>query len=110
MPSTPAPAIFVTPDGEVRLDVTVDRETVWLSQAQLVTLFQRDQSVVARHISSVFKDKELPKDTSMQILHRTASGRPATLYNHPCSIRTSPQLRLGSPRSRSSPRSPSSVD
>ena len=81
MRATSAPAIFVTPDGEVRLEVTLDAETVWLSQAQLAKLFQRDQSVVARHISSVFKEKELPKETSMQILHRTASGRPATLYS-----------------------------
>lgn len=48
----------------------------------MAELFQRDQSVIARHISNVFKEEELTKESNMQILHNTLSKyKPTTLYN-----------------------------
>lgn len=47
--------IFETEDKQVKLSVAVDNETVWLTQAQMVELFQRDVSVISRHIRNVFK-------------------------------------------------------
>ena len=52
--------LYRTADGGPALDVRLERETVWLSQAQLVDLFQRDQSVISRHLRNVFKEGELP--------------------------------------------------
>lgn len=46
---------------EVRLDSTND--TVWLSQAQISELFERERSVITKHISNVFKDRELERDS-----------------------------------------------
>ncbi len=70
------------PDETIRLEVRMDNETVWLTQAQMAELFQRDQSVIARHISNVFNEKELTKESNMQILHNTLSRyKPTTLYN-----------------------------
>lgn len=48
-------------DGELELDVSVENETVWLSQNQLCELFDRDKSVISRHIRNIFSDGELDK-------------------------------------------------
>ena len=50
--------IFETEDRSVSLDVTVENETVWLNQNQMIELFGRDQSVISRHIRNVFKENE----------------------------------------------------
>ena len=74
--------VMYQPDETIRLEVRMEDETVWLTQAQMAELFQRDQSVIARHISNVFKEKELTKESNMQILHNTLSRyKPITLYN-----------------------------
>ena len=46
--------VFYQPDESAKsLEVRIDNETVWLNQEQLTTLFQRDQSVISRHIRNV---------------------------------------------------------
>lgn len=56
-------------------------ETVWLTQAQMVALFQRDQSVISRHVSNVFKEGELPRKSNMQKMHNANSDKPVAFYN-----------------------------
>ena len=74
--------VMYQPDETIRLEVRMEDETVWLTQAQMAELFQRDQSVIARHISNVFKEEELTKESNMQFLHNTLSKyKPTTLYN-----------------------------
>ena len=75
--------IVYEPNEQVKMEVKTDGETVWLTQDQMCRLFGRDQSVIARHISNVFKEGELPKEGFMQILHKTSDvgGRPVALYN-----------------------------
>ena len=51
--------LFQAPDGQVSLDVRLDADTVWLSQAQMAELFGRDRSVINKHIGNVFKEGEL---------------------------------------------------
>ena len=57
--------IFQAADGVVRLEVTLDHDTVWLSQAQMVELFGRDQSVVSRHIRNALSEGELSEKSNM---------------------------------------------
>lgn len=74
--------IYKAPDGTMSIDVTVQNETVWLSQGQMAELFGKDQSVIARHISNVFKEGELKKESNMQILHNTLSKfKPTQVYS-----------------------------
>mgnify|MGYP003495944048 FL=1 len=74
--------VIYQPDDITRLEVRLSDETVWLTQAQISELFQRDQSVIARHIKNVFKVHELEKDSNMQILHNTLSRfKPVSIYN-----------------------------
>ena len=69
-------------DGELHLDVRLENETVWLTQAQMAELFQKNQSVIARHIQNAFKEKEIEKESNMQILHNTLSKfKPTTIYS-----------------------------
>ncbi len=51
--------LYVAEDGETRVDVRVDNENVWLTLVQLAELFQRDKSVISRHISKIYGEGEL---------------------------------------------------
>lgn len=57
--------VYETENGEVRLDVRLDQDTVWLTQWQMADLFGRDRSVLTRHIQNAFREGERdPKATS----------------------------------------------
>lgn len=51
--------IIYQPDETIKLDVRFENETVWLTQAQMCELFQRERSVITKHISNIFKEGEL---------------------------------------------------
>lgn len=73
--------VYRSEDNAVQLDVQLSGETVWLTQQQIAQLFQKDQSVIARHINNIFKEGELEK-SNMQILHNTTfKYRPTAVYN-----------------------------
>ncbi|MBA4374428.1 MAG: hypothetical protein C0402_16380 [Thermodesulfovibrio sp.] len=61
--------IFQTPDGQTTLNVAFDHDTVWLSQQQMTDLFERDRSVITKHINNVFKEGELEKKSNVQKMH-----------------------------------------
>ena len=73
--------LFQSSDREISLDVPTDGSTVWLTQSQMAELFEKDQSVISRHISNVFKDGELEKESNMHFLHIAKSDRPVAFYN-----------------------------
>ncbi|MDX9744558.1 MAG: RhuM family protein [Arcobacteraceae bacterium] len=57
--------MVVYDDGEIELNVSFKKETVWLTQSQLCELFGRDKSVISRHISNIFSDGELEKSSTV---------------------------------------------
>lgn len=73
--------IFQTEDKDIVLDVAVQDETVWLSQAQMIALFGRDQSVISRHIKNVFQENEVDEKSNMHFLHIANSDRPVAYYS-----------------------------
>jgi len=74
--------VLYQPEGEVKLEVRVENETVWLTQAQMAELFQKNQSVIARHIQNAISEGEITKEGNMQILHNTLSKyKPTTIYS-----------------------------
>ncbi len=73
--------IYQAPDGQTAIDVRLEDETVWLTQAQLMDLFQRDQSVISRHIKNVFKEKEVDEKSNMHFLHIANSDKPVVAYS-----------------------------
>lgn len=54
--------IYTTEDGLAKIDTTFDGDTVWLSIDQMAELFQRDRSVIGKHVRNVFKEGELSKE------------------------------------------------
>ena len=52
-------------DGSTEIEVNVSNETVWLTLNDLVKLFERDKSVISKHISNVFKEGEVSKESTV---------------------------------------------
>ena len=73
--------IILFEDGNVKLEVNMHDETVWLTQEQMIHLFGRDQSVISRHIKKLFEEKELDEKSNMQKMHIASSDKPVTLYS-----------------------------
>ena len=67
--------ILYQPDSTVQLEVRLEQETVWLSQAQMAQLFQSDRTVIGRHIKNIFKEGELnPSVVCANFAHTTPHG------------------------------------
>ena len=73
--------IYITEDGTTKVDVTFDNDTVWLSIAQMAELFQRDRSVISKHIKNVFEERELLEESNVQNLHIANSDKPVKFYS-----------------------------
>lgn len=70
--------VVYQPDETTRLSVCFDGETVWLSQEQMIVLFQRDRSVISRHIANAFKEGEVDKENCLHILQTLRPSTPST--------------------------------
>lgn len=57
--------IFKSEDGKTQVQVVLENETVWLNLNQMVSLFQRDKSVISRHINNIFKEEELARKATV---------------------------------------------
>ena len=67
--------IYQTEDGQTQIDVRLENETVWLTQAQMAELFQKDRTVITRHINNVFKEGELEREeVCAKFAHTTRHG------------------------------------
>ena len=73
--------IYQSSDGHTQLDVKLEKDTVWLTQTQMVDLFGRERTVITKHINNVFKEGELEEKSSVQKLHIANSDKPVKLYN-----------------------------
>ena len=62
MESSKGEIVMYQPDETIRLEVRMGEDTVWLTQQQMAELFQRDQSVIARHIRNIYKEEELKEE------------------------------------------------
>jgi len=73
--------VVYQPDETVRLDVRLEEDTVWLTQGQMTELFQRDRSVITRHINNVFAEGELDEKSNVHFLHIPFSDKPIKVYS-----------------------------
>lgn len=72
--------IYTSADGSIEIQVQFDQDTVWLSQAQLVVLFERDVSVISRHIRNALNEGEV-SESNLQKMQIANSDKPVTLYD-----------------------------
>ena len=73
--------IYKSEDGVIKVDVLFADETVWLTQSQMSELFQRDISVISRHIGNVFHDGELAEESNLHFLQIANSDKPVKYYS-----------------------------
>lgn len=73
--------LFETEDKKISLNVPVEEDTVWLTQSQMVELFQRDVSVISRHIRNIFKEEELEEKSNLHFLQIANSDKPVAFYS-----------------------------
>lgn len=73
--------IVYQPNDMLNLEVRVKNDSVWLTQSQMSELFQRDRSVITKHINNVFKEKELDEGRNVQFLHIANSDKPIKLFS-----------------------------
>ena len=67
--------IYQTEDGRVKIETHFENETVWLNQAQIGEIFQRERSVISRHIQNIFKEDELYENlVCANFAHTTQHG------------------------------------
>lgn len=64
--------IFTSEDGQAHLEVTLEQETVWLSQAQMSELFSTKRPAITKHLSNIYKSGELDEDSTCSILEHMA--------------------------------------
>jgi len=58
--------IYQNPEGNIKIDVRLEEETVWLSQAQLCELFQKSKATISEHIKNLFEEGELEASTTVR--------------------------------------------
>ena len=69
--------LYQTEDNRTRIEVRLENETVWLTQAQLSDLFQRERSVITKHIRNIFEEGELVEQAVCANYAQTAAtGKP----------------------------------
>lgn len=77
--------LYTTDDGNTRLEVKLEKDTVWLTQSQMAELFGRDRTVITRHIRNIFKEGELDENiTCAKFAHMGVDGDQTyetTMYN-----------------------------
>jgi len=79
--------IYQSEDGQTQIDVRLENETVWLTQAQMAELFQTDRTSIVRHVNNIYKVEELDKESTcakiaqVQIEGKRTVKRMVTFYN-----------------------------
>ena len=65
--------IYTSIDGQIRIDVRLEDETLWLTQAQMCELYQTSKSNVSEHIKHIFEEGELEENSVVRKFRTTAS-------------------------------------
>lgn len=73
--------VYQSKNGLSRVDVRFEDESVWLSKAQMAELYQRDRSVITRHIQNIFREGELDENSNVHFLHIANSDKPVAFYS-----------------------------
>ena len=73
--------IVLFENQNVKLEVNMQEETVWLTQSQMAKLFEKDRTVITRHIKNIFNEKELDEESNVQKMHFPNSDKLVTVYN-----------------------------
>lgn len=73
--------MYQTEDGLTKIEVEFENDTAWLTKAQMAELFQRDRSVISKHVKNIFEEGELDEKSNVQFLHIANSDKPVGYYS-----------------------------
>jgi len=73
--------IYKSPKSGIEVEVRFERENVWLRQDEIARLYNKERSVITKHINNIFKDKEVDKKSNVQKLHIAGSDKPVAFYS-----------------------------
>lgn len=73
--------IYSTSDGSILTEVRLENETIWMTEQQIATVFERDRTVIGRHIKNIIKTGELEEASNVQKTHIAHSDKPVAFYN-----------------------------
>ena len=73
--------LYTAENGNVRIDVFIKNETVWLTQKALAELFGKDRSVITKHLKNIFSSGELHEESNVQKMYISHSDKPVKYYN-----------------------------
>ena len=65
--------IYQNQEGDIKIDVRFEDETIWLSQAEMSVLFSKDKRTISEHISNIFKEGELDENSVIWNFRTTAT-------------------------------------
>ena len=80
-PTEKSVVIYRSNDGTVQLEVQLVDDNVWLTQAQMTDLFQKDRTTITRHINNAFRTNEVDKKSNVRFLHIAFSDKPVMFYS-----------------------------
>ena len=73
--------IILFKNGNMELEVNLENDTVWLTQAQIAELYDTERSVITKHIRNIFQSGELDERSNVQKMHIANSDKPVSIYN-----------------------------
>lgn len=73
--------LYEAPNGQTKIDVLFEGESVWLNQQQISAIFERDRTVITRHIRNIFAEGELEEKSNVQKMHFANSDKLVTFYS-----------------------------
>ena len=73
--------IYQSEDGQTKINVRLEKETVWLTTNQMAILFDKEESNIRRHVINVFKEGELERENNVQKIHVIGVKKPVPIYN-----------------------------
>ncbi len=75
--------LYSAPDGNVKVEVILNEDTVWLSQKSIAQLFGVQVPAISKHLKSIFETLELEENSVISILETTATDNKSVLCNRP---------------------------
>lgn len=73
--------IAIYSDGELELQISINKETIWLRQDEIASIFNIDRTGATRHINKILKDNEVDEKSNVQKMHIANSDKPVKLYS-----------------------------
>jgi len=73
-------SMIIYDDGNLELKIDFDGNTIWLKQNEIAQLFDKDRTVITRHINKVLKDEEVSEKSNVQKIHIANSDKPVKVY------------------------------